>query len=208
MYGLVIHFKPEDRVYDEQILDTVLYEGDDVEKLMYLYTCYNYFYKDKENYTLEATKHENLNVPDVDMLLICVQKAYMDNGRIMRFEQYDLIHEDGYLKNDEAINRALDRVIKNNFQNYCVLDKDGNVVDIPVDITIPKNYKDILPEEKVFKVYKVEDLRNVNKEDLNNNPDILVAWKHVYVKPSNINVVKLNCFNMLQTIIESYVERK
>lgn len=206
MYRLVMHNKPKDPVYDEQIIDTVLYEGDDIEKLMYLYTCYNYFYKDKENYTLEATKHKNINVPEVDMLLICLQKAYMDNGRIVRFEPYDLIHEDGYLKNDVAINKALDRTIKNNFQNYCVLDKNDNIVNIPIDITVPGNFKN-LPEENVLKVYKVEDPRNVKKDDLNRNPDILFTWKHVYVKPSNIDVIKLNCFNMLQTIIESYVEK-
>lgn len=206
MYKLVMHWEPKEPVYNGQIIDTVLYKGDDVEKLMYLYTYYNYFYKDKEGYTLEVPKYEKLNVPDVDMLLICVQKAYMDNGRIMRFEQYDLIHEDGYLKNDEAINRALDRVIKNNFQNYCVLDKNDNIVNIPIDITVPGNFKN-LPEENVLKVYKVEDPRNVKKDDLNRNPDILFTWKHVYVKPSNIDVIKLNCFNMLQTIIESYVEK-
>ena len=206
MYKLVMHWEPKEPVYNGQIIDTVLYKGDDVEKLMYLYTYYNYFYKDKEGYTLEVPKYEKLNVPDVDMLLICVQKAYMDNGRIMRFEQYDLIHEDGYLKNDEAINRALDRVIKNIFQNYCVLDKNDNIVNIPIDITVPGNFKN-LPEENVLKVYKVEDPRNVKKDDLNRNPDILFTWKHVYVKPSNIDVIKLNCFNMLQTIIESYVEK-
>ena len=79
-----MHWEPKEPVYNGQIIDTVLYKGDDVEKLMYLYTYYNYFYKDKEGYTLEVPKYEKLNVPDVDMLLICVQKAYMDNGRRMQ----------------------------------------------------------------------------------------------------------------------------
>ena len=206
MYRLVIHCKLKEPTYDKKTIDTVLYEGDDVEKLMYLYTYYNYFYKDKEGYTLEVTKHEKLNVPDVDMLLICVQKAYMDNRRIIRFEPYDIIHEDGYLKNDEAINRALSRVIKNNFQNYCVLDKNDNILNTQADNAILINHNDI-PEETVFKVYKVKNPL-INKEEFNRNPDILISWKHVYTKPSNIDIVKANCFDMLQTIIRSYVNKK
>ena len=57
MYRLVIHCKLKEPTYDKKTIDTVLYEGDDVEKLMYLYTYYNYFYKDKEGYTLEDFKH-------------------------------------------------------------------------------------------------------------------------------------------------------